>query len=379
MKKLLIDVNSVVPYYVSGKVTGIGRTTLELIHALAQLDSLPFEISLYSQNMKGIGGKNTDLPFKCRHLYIPYRETYDKLLSRTPIKEWYTGYDIMHIPHNFEYVRNPSKCIATLHDALFMHIQEKAFAHDQMRKHVPILMQQCKSIITCSKYSKNDIIETMQIVPDKIHVIYWGVKHDVFYPTNLSNEEIEQELHSLFKLERNYFLSVSCNAERKRTHILIDCYIKLCKQLPINDLVLVWANPPQVVVEKINNSIAKKKIHILSSVTDENLALLYNGATALFFPSSYEGFGLPILEAMACGTPVVTCKNSSLTEVGEDSVIYLDEPIQDSLIEIMELIENSNRFLIPYKKAGIHQAAKFTWKETAGQTIEVYKRALNIT
>ena len=104
MKRLLIDINSIVPYYVTGKVNGIGRTTLELIQALAGIKNLPFEVVLYSQNMKGIGGRNTGLPFKTKHLYLPHREKIDKLLARFPIKECLTGYDIMHIPHNFEYV-----------------------------------------------------------------------------------------------------------------------------------------------------------------------------------------------------------------------------------------------------------------------------------
>lgn len=131
MKKLLIDVDSIVPYYVSGKVNGIGRTTLELIQALSKIPNIPFEIELYSQNMKGIGGRNTGLPFKSKHLYLPHRASIDKLLARFPVREWLTGYDLMHIPHNFEYVHRPDKCVVTLHDALFMKMQETAFDHEK--------------------------------------------------------------------------------------------------------------------------------------------------------------------------------------------------------------------------------------------------------
>ena len=100
-KKLLIDVNSIVPYYVSGNVNGIGRTTLELLQALA-----------------GIGGRNTGLPFKSTHLYLPHREKWNKVLAKFPIREWLTKYDIMHIPHNSDYTENIAKTIFTFHDLI---------------------------------------------------------------------------------------------------------------------------------------------------------------------------------------------------------------------------------------------------------------------
>ena len=157
-KKLLIDVNSIIPYYVSGKVNGIGRTTLELLQALADIDNLPFEIELYSQNMKGIGGRNTGLHFECSHFYLPHREKWNKILSKFPIREWFTGYDIMHIPHNFEYVHRPEKCIVTIHDAMFFSYPEDFLGHGYARKHYPLLAQKSKAVITCSENSKKEIV-----------------------------------------------------------------------------------------------------------------------------------------------------------------------------------------------------------------------------
>lgn len=377
MKKLLIDVNSIVPYYISGRLNGIGRTTLELLQALSKVDNLPFDIMLYSQNMKGVGGRNTGLPFKNKHLYLPHREQMDKLLARFPIREWLTGYDIMHIPHNFEYVHRPDKCIVTIHDALFMKMQELSFNHDVMKRILPPFAMKCCHIITCSEASKMDIVETMDVNPDKISVIYWGVKHESFYPLELSRQEILAKLHMAYpQLPSRYFLSVSCNAERKRTHNLISAYIKLCEHYPLNDLILVWGNPPQWLLDKVNNSKAAKRIHFLKNVTDDTLALLYNAATASFNPSSYEGFGLPILEAMACGTPVVTCNNSSLGELGSNAVIYLDEPVEDSLLNVMEDFENQNIDVGQYIKCGIKRASEFNWDNAANETIKVYEKCL---
>ena len=379
MKRLLIDVNSVVPYFVSGRINGIGRTTMELMSALASIPNLQFEIMLYSQNMKGIGGRDMNLPFKCRHLYLPNRPSVNQIISHFPVREIMTGYDLMHIPHNFEYLYHPEKCIITIHDALFMKMREKAFEHEKMKKLVPVLAAKCHHIVTCSEASKKDIVETMQINPDKISVIYWGIKHEIFKPLNLSKDDINEKLSAVYsKMPKKYFLSVSCNAERKRTHILIESYIKLCVNNPVNDLVLIWKNPPAWLTDRIASSPAKNRIHFISNISDENLALLYNGATASFTPSSYEGFGLPVLEAMACGTPVITCRNSSLEEIGGDAAIYAPEPVQESLYAIMNEVENNNICFDDSIKKGIANARKYTWADTANKTIEVYKHCLGI-
>lgn len=378
MKRLVIDVNPIVPYYVAGKVTGIGRTTLELIQALAKIPELPFEVILYSQNMKGVGGHTIDTPFKSVHLYLPHREKINQILAKFPIKEWLTGYDLMHITHNFEYVHRPDKCVVTLHDALFMKMQESAFEHEKMKQIVPPFMHQCKHIITCSEASKRDIVETMEVNPEKITVIYWGVKHDIFFPQK-DKLSVRDKLQSKFKLSNPYFLSVSCNAERKRTDVLVRSYITLSNKQPLShDLVLVWGNPPISLLEEVKNSCVANRIHFLKNISDEDLALLYNGANAMFFPSSYEGFGLPILEAMACGTPVVTCRNSSLDEIAGDAAIYLDEPISNSLFYVMRQFELHELELDSMIERGLKRAALFNWGKTAEETVQVYSKMLNL-
>ena len=373
-KRLLIDVNSIVSYYVSGKTNGIGRTTLELIQALNKENQLPFEIMLYSQNMKGVGGKNTKLTFKNKHLYIPYRENYNKLISKIPIKEWLTGYDLMHIPHNYGYVYDPKKCIITLHDAMFMKIQDKTFEHEKLRMVIPPIMHSCKHIITCSKASKKDIIETMQIEPEKISVIYWGVKHEIFHPI-----EKKEDILKKFQINSPYFLSVSCSTGRKRTDLLIESYMNFCTEPVQHDLILVWRNPPQELQKEIRKKGLDNRIHFLSNITDTDLALLYNGATAMFFPSAYEGFGLPILEAMACGTLVITCRNSSLEEVGGEAAIYMDEcDLKKSMSDLMKRLENKDIVTENYRNKSIAQAQKFSWEKAAQQYIKLYQQLLNI-
>lgn len=369
MKKLLIDVNSIVPYYVSGKLNGIGRTTLELINALDNIkEDIPFEIALYSQNMKGIGGKNTCLSFKNKHLYLPHREKYDKFVAKYHIREMLYNYDIMHIPHNFEYVARPDKCIVTIHDAMFFSYPEDAFNPEFAKKYYTEFAKKSKAIITCSESSKKDIVNYMQIPDDKIFVTYWGLDKNLFFP--------RPRQHNKYCGTSPFFISVSCNLGRKNTITVIRAFEVFYKNNPQHHLVLVWRDLQQEVINEIETLRSKKNIHILRVVSNEELAQLYSDATACFFISLYEGFGLPLLESMGTGTPVVTCRNSSLEEVGGDAAIYVDPYDIKKISEIMENFENCAYDYEVMKLKSLKQASKFTWVDCANRTLEVYKKCM---
>jgi glycosyltransferase involved in cell wall biosynthesis len=379
MKRLVIDVNSTVHYLVTGRLNGVGRTTLGLLNSFSKIrDELPFHITLFSQNIKGTGGRDLSGSFRSRHLFLPYRNWITKPMKFLPVREAIMPYDLIHVPHNFEYVYNPEKTLLTLHDTIFMHINEMAFDHLRLRKEVPKLAGKCKGIVTCSVATREDIIKTMNIDPGKISVIYWGVDIDIFHPVE-QKEEVKIFVSKQFSLNNPYFISVSCSSERKNTHLLIDAYLLLLKQNPLNDLVLVWNNPPGNILQKVEKEDFDKRIHFLKHVSDSSLAYLYNGATSLFFPSSYEGFGLPVLESMSCGTPVVTCNNSSLPEVGGDAALYMNEPTVKNILFYLEAFENANYDLNLLSEKCLNQAQKFTWEKTARQYVDFYSRNLGIS
>lgn len=369
-KRLLIDVNAVVSYYASGTVNGIGRTALELVNALAEMDDLPFEVMLYSQNMKGIGVHNMQVPFLKKHFYWPHREKYNKILAATPIQEWLTRYDIKHIPDNFSYTHCPEKAIVTIHDAMFFSHPEQFMGHDFARENYPKLARRAKAIITCSENSKNEIAEFMGVPEEKIHVCPWGVDRNIFYP--------HQPQPNKYTDGRPFFLSVSCNNGRKNTISILRAYEELIKNQPTHDLILIWANPLPEVYEKYTQGIFAGRVHFISGVTDKELSDLYAEATATFFPSLYEGFGLPILESMVSGTPVITCNNSSLGEVGGDAALYVEPKDIKAMAQWMEAFENKSVDMNKFVSKCINQAGKFTWKSCAEKTLEVYKQCLEL-
>lgn len=368
MRKILIDVNPVVPLFVSGQLSGIGRTTKELVCELDKLNDLPFEIHLFSQNMKGVGAKNLATHFDCHHLYLPNRIKINKLSAFFHCREIMTRYDLMHITHNFEYVSNPEKCVVTIHDAMFYSYPESFLGHEYARLVYPKLAQKAKAIITCSQNSRREIIEYMRVDPNKVFVTPWGIDLNLFKPQNIMSNR--------FTGVRPYFISVSCDVGRKNTISVLKAFRKYTTGKKNHALILVWRTPPVEIIKEYRDLISEQRLFFVSNIDDNELSELYSMATATFFPSRYEGFGLPILESMASGTPVITCKNSSLEEVGGAVAIYVEPDDIDTMCDIMLEFDDGKVGYPDIIQKGIKHASTFTWQRCANLTLDVYRRCL---
>ena len=373
-KRLLIDANSTIVRKGQSYIPGVGRTTLDLIRALAQIDDLPFEIVLYSQTVRGRRLQYYKLPFKSINFPLPGNSRMRKVTGTLPIRELFIGYDLLHIPHNFDYVYAPEKTVVTIHDAMFFSYPEDFLGHASARERYPELARKCKAIVTCSRSSKNDIVHYMNIPPEKVTVIPWGVNTDTFYPQN--GDDSSRYLRDTFGINRPYFFSVSCDVGRKNTISLARAYKKFLEERANHDLVLVWKSPPDEYIKECSREIGNKRIHILKSVTDDELRMLYSNATAMFFPSKYEGFGLPVLESMACGTPVVTCRNSSLHEAGGDAALYTGPDDIDHMVAIMEQFDSGNYDIMKLRSISLEHAKKYSWEKTARAYTRFYEENL---
>jgi glycosyltransferase involved in cell wall biosynthesis len=371
MKRLVIDVNSIIPLFMQGYLSGIGRTTLELVREIDRLkQDLPFEILLYTQNIRGFTPRDFDISLPYRNLFLPSKDYINPYITPFRLRTLLTRYDLWHCPHNDGDVDNIRKTIFTLHDLLVLtcpgEFPEKEA--ERVRRIFPGKLDECRAIITCSESSKNDIIRFFDIYPSKIHVIYWGINHAVFKPVE-DKELLKEELAKKFGIDNSYLFTCSCGYRRKNTVELIKAYNLLAKQHPENDLVVLWNYYGADIEALVRNN---SRIHLIRRVSDEDLAKLYNGATATYYPSKYEGFGLPVLESMACGTPVVTAWNSSLLEVGLDIAAYLETNDVEGILLSMEKLESGNVFSPDRIKCGIEHAQKFTWKRCAEKTLDVH-------
>lgn len=370
MKRILIDANPIVPYLTCGSHVGIGRTCRELIQGLDTIDDLPFEILLYTQNLKGVNAKPLNTHFKTLHTYLRFDDLGRKLAKQFRLREILGRYDLQHITHNYEEVTDPSKCIVTIHDVMFFSFPENKAEPDKNQLIIPPFARKAKHIITISENSKREIMEYMNVPASNITVIPWGINHEIFFPHDVDSNK--------WTGNDPYFISVSCNAKRKNAISTVKAFRKFAVNNPAHHLILVWGNPSEEVLKIASEPVVNNKIHFISNLSDQELSDLYSGATASFFPSLYEGFGLPIIESMACGTPCVTARNSSLEEVGGPAAIYTEPLDIDALCREMENFENGRYDLDSLSEASIKQAAKFQWSNCVASTIDVYKKCLNI-
>lgn len=369
--RILIDANPVVPYFAIGKINGIGRTCMELITELGLMkDELPFEVCLYTQNLKGVTAKRLNTPFKSIHCYLRNNERYNRFVKQFHIREILGKYDLQHITHNYELVRDPSRCIVTVHDAMFFSYPESFLGAEANRKIVPPFVRKAAHVITISENSKREIIEYMDVPAERITVIPWGVDHQSLYPHSPGANRWCQN--------SPYFVSVSCDVGRKNTITLLRAYSKFAKNNPLHHLILVWRSPSEEALKLVDSTGLSDLVHFASNLSNEELADLYAGATASFFPSLYEGFGLPIVESMACGVPCVTARNSSLEEVGGEAAIYVEPLDAEDMSVVMENFEDMKYDLERLRDQSLAQAAKFTWDRCAKSTVDVYKKCLQI-
>jgi glycosyltransferase involved in cell wall biosynthesis len=232
-------------------------------------------------------------------------------------------------------------------------------------------------IIADSNSTKQDIINIYGVDESKIEVIYLAAK-SIFCT---SDHNLHSEEHFHIANGRPYFLSVCTQEPRKNIDGVIKAYELLRKQNPALDpaLVLVgkkgWKNEE---LEKVlNESNFKDSIFITGYIEDNTLVNAYREAIAFIYPSFYEGFGLPVLEAMACGTPVITSNNSSLAEIGQDSVLYCDPASYEDISFSMCKIISDSVLKENLANRGLKRASEFSWKKTAQKTAQVITSLLN--
>ncbi|MCT7505775.1 glycosyltransferase family 4 protein [Aliarcobacter cryaerophilus] len=224
-------------------------------------------------------------------------------------------------------------------------------------------------IITGSEFTKQEILNRLDFKEENIKVIYHGVRHDLF-------KKLE-DITLNFDLPEKFIFSVGSIEPRKNLIGLLKAFDKLDLQIKNEyKLVLVgfkgWENKDIMKIISQN----KENIIYLGYISDEDLVKVYNKATCFIYPSFYEGFGLPPLEAMACGTPVICSNTSSLPEVGEDAVLYCDPNNIDDIKENLEVLLKDENLQKELSKKGLVQAQKFTWEKSAKEHIKIFKELL---
>jgi glycosyltransferase involved in cell wall biosynthesis len=282
---------------------------------------------------------------------------------------------IFHSP-NYALPWFPGRSVSTIHDMSCFrhpefHPQERV---DHMRRIFPHILKSADLFITDSEFSKSELVTLCDIDPDQVVTTYLG-KDEQFQPR--SEEACVEALQALGLRYRGYTLTVGTIEPRKNLDVLLDAYgalpMSLRQQYP-----LVIAGGHGWQSEAIHRRIATYAnegwVKYLSYVPEVMLPKLYSGALAFACISHYEGFGLPVLEAIASGVPVITSQVASLPEVGGESVDYVQPDDTRGVLSALSRMLQDEAHRQNLISRGLIQAAKFTWEETMTKTIAAYRK-----
>lgn len=367
----------IIIYGLDRPLTGIGRYTLELVRALCNLKPGP-EITLFCAG--GLGPLSEISNCKLIQLggsrMLPALMTWGQFLIGRYARE--LKLDVIHDPTGtspLAIAKKRTATVTTIHDVFALSIPGySSFLDSLIYKYwLTRPSSRTDAIITVSKQSYSDILKYLSRNSEKIHIIPYGVSYK-FRP--IRPDHYEKILRYHFGISRPYVLYVGALTERKNLVRLLKAFANVSKLYP--EYLLVLAGPGSWKQSPIESTIMElnleKHVHLTGPLTDDELPALYNGASLFAFPSLYEGFGLPVLEAMACGTPVLTSNISSLPEVVGNAGVLVDPyNIEDIAQAICRLISDP-LLSQEYRKLGLDRASTFSWEKTAQKTLEIYEK-----
>lgn len=269
------------------------------------------------------------------------------------------------------------KTVVTIHDLSFLRIP-KAYGpiyRRYMKLQVQLALRTAKAIITGSNSAKRDLIEILRVHPEKITVIYNGVGDD-FLKRHL--ESYLQQVRLKLNLPSRFILYVGVIEVKKNLIPLIEAGVNVIKKGLADALILAGrdgrgANKIKGFVRKLG---LEKDVKFLGFVPQELLPGLYSLARVVVFPSLYEGFGLPVLEGMASGVPVILSGSSSLPEVAGDAGFILKEATSNEIEHALRMVLGNESLWQELRERGLKRAQGFSWRESAAKHLEVYRRVI---
>jgi glycosyltransferase involved in cell wall biosynthesis len=363
-------------------LTGVGNVVFNTLYEISKIDRIKKNIYIinYTEDnlfpkLNGIIIKNPFEKFPKKyscyfwHLYLNYYINHKKL-----------DLDIIHSPENaslFINLKNKKK-ITTIYDIMAFYFPEVSGFITRYRYKIllPRTLKTSDKIIVISHNTKKDLMNRFKIPENKIKVIYLAANEN-YKPLN-ENEIIK--IKQKYNLNYSFILYVGGLAPNKNVERLIKAYYKL-KKLDIKHKLIITGVKRyryKSIFETIEKLNLQKDVIFTGYVPDEDLPALYNAADLFVYPSLYEGFGLPPLEAMACGTPVITSNTSSLPEVVGDAGIMVNPYDVDELANKMYEVLTNEGLRKELSKKGLERAKLFSWKKCAEEHLKVYEEVYNM-
>lgn len=315
---------------------------------------------------------------------FPYG-VYRRVWHYIPIKYNWLFNDKSDIYHFFNFIVPPrikGKVITTIHDMTYK-LYPETMAKNNLKRienDIEYSVNRADKIITVSESSKKDILKFLDVDESKIEVVYNGVEYDKFNKSYV--EEEKSKVRQKYNLPRKYILYMGTLEPRKNIESIIEAFglYKTKNNLVSKDIKLVIAGKKGWLFESIFNLVSKLSLKdevVFTDYVDENdKPLIYKMADLFLFPSLYEGFGIPVLEAMASSVPVITSNVSSLPEVAGDAAILVEPKDTEAIAKYINEITNNEELKKDLVKRGHAQAKKFTWEASAEKTYNIYKQII---
>lgn len=383
--RVLIDAT---PLETGHRLRGIGTYTRELLRALLRLDrENEYRLIVHDREARGLRDALAGaLSANSRPLYLPRPRlgrltalvTHQMLLPLLLARQ---QADLFHAPGFVAALSVPGipwhcplPLVVTVHDFIPLHIpalfNNKAlnrwWYERQMR-----LASRADLLICVSEATRQDALRFLGISPDRCVVIHEGVSRQVFHPPAARTEPVEPP----------FILFVGGEFPNKNREAALAAFSRLIQesQLPHHLVLVGQGSRPAERLQQRHPHLDLNRVHWLAAVSQEELARLYREADVLLFPSICEGFGLPVLEAMASGTPVIASNVSALPEVVGDAGILIDPQDVNGIVAALQQLLSDRELQQQLIDAGLERAKAFTWERMARETLAAYRRLAGST
>lgn len=364
-------------------LTGIGVYVQNLLENASRLDAtirwrFPIQCELpFSSLLRwSIGSKISSSVHQRIEIAAKFALLHNRRQSRRPSKLHANGMQLFHVTNaQSQYSEFRLPLVITVHDLAWMRVNRNEMPAPRIFNldHLQSLIRQAEHVICDSECTRQDVLELIGRNPADVTTVHLAHRGWCQPPP------VDFDVHRIrlkHSLGHRYFLAVSTIEPRKNYVRLVKAFSQFRKRHPDFDLVIVGAKGsawPDV-SEAIRTAGMTKSIHVVGHVADSTLRELLWGCEALVYPSLYEGFGLPALEAMACGTPVICSTAGSLGEVVCDAALIVDPFEIESIAEGLQQVVLSPALREELRLRSLTNAERFSWTRTAERTLDVYRR-----
>jgi len=364
---------------------GIGRYTRQLVHALIDLDTQnEYVLLVAGAGVSHSAVQDLDSRGNVRSVILPVSDhTLAVLWHRLRLPLWVElASGVLDVFHSPDFTLPPvrkAKTVVTVHDLSFMRVPQcsEPSLRSYLLQVVPASVHRADMVLADSECTKSDLCELLDVDPARVEVIYAGVEQRF---RRVQDAHLLRAVRERYHLPSRFILGLGTLQPRKNFERLIEAYAHVRSKLG-DEISLVIAGGRgwmyQGIFQRVEELGLQDMVCFPGYVADEDLPALYTLADLFVFPSLYEGFGLPPLEAMACEIPVVTSNVSSLPEVVGDAALMVDPHDVRALAEAMQEFLSDRDLRIEMVRRGVVRAQRFSWSQAARKLLDVYRKMIS--